>query len=220
MKSYDYVNEKVEIFDLDGLSDNEKKLLNYAGVCFSYMLEEMNDGISNINLCFPDVLIERRVINGDVYSFTDERYRNKTIIIKKYYFPVKTKKEFFNKLKSFCNGKYVIKGLYSYNDVESVSISSYREPIDNINNAHFIDLTVYTMEKFRECFINELNELERVYDETLSSYLNGTFNIGVDIDKLYNDELSRLFDFYDEVLDKEEILKSLNIKTKTCVRKY
>ncbi len=219
MKKDNYIYEKIETFDMDGLNENVKSLLNYSGLCFSYMLQEMNDGISNITLCLPDILIEKKTIEGEVYSYTDNKFRNKIIIEKKYYFPVKAKKEFLNKLKSFCKDNYVVKGIYSYNDVENVKLSSYSSLNDNVSSAHFIDLTVYTKKKFRDCFINELNELQKVYDETLKGYLDGTLNLSVDIDELYNNELSRLLDFYDELDDKNEILDSMNIKPKTYVRK-
>lgn len=214
------IKEEIEIYDVGDIDKNEKKLLSYSGICFSYLLHEMKDGISNIILCFPDVLIEKQKTEQEVYSYIDERVRTKVTIEKKYYFPVKTKKEFLNKMRNYCKNDYVVKGRYTYNDVEVVSFSSYSFSCDNINNGHFIDLTIYTREKFRECFINELNELQRVYEQTLNDYLNGIFNISVDIDELYNNELSRLLDFYDELDDKDEILKSLSIKPKTYIRKY
>lgn len=220
MKNDNYMYEEVETFGMDGIRENEKKLLSSSFICFNYMLQEMKDGVSNIILYLPDVLIEKKKIKENVYSFADEKLKVKTTIFKKYYFPVRTKKKFLDELRNFCKDNYIVKGIYGYNDIENVKLSSYSSLNDNISNAHFIDLTIYTKEKFRECFINELNELQRVYDETLKGYLDGTLNLSIDIDELYNNELSRLLDFYDELDDKNKILDSLNIKPKTYVRKY
>ncbi len=214
----DYINEEIETYGIKEINARENKLLNYSGLYFNAILQEMENGISKIILCLPDILIEKRKTKEKTYDFRLEQEKTKTTITKKYYFPVKTKKEFLDKLRQNGENNYVVKGTYSYNNIEKVTISSYHNPIDNIKNAHTMEITIYTKEKFKECFINELQELQNTYNTTLDKYLGGTLNITIDIDELFNNELSRILDYYEEVEDKEEILKSLDIKKKNQTR--
>lgn len=215
-----YIYEEIENYGLTNKEQEEQKLLNYSIVCFNYMLNEMKDGISKIILCLPDILIEKRKTKENIYDFIREKERTRTTITKKYYFPVKTKKDFLNKLKLYGKDNYIVKGSYSYNNIEKTTISSYDIPIDNIKNLHTMEITIYTKEKFKECFINELKELQKTYNDTLNDYLNGLLNITIDIEELYNNELNRLLDYYEEVENKEEILQELGItqKPKTLVK--
>lgn len=215
-----YIYEEIETYGLTNLKKEEQKLLNYSAVCFNYILNEMQDGISKIILYLPDILIEKRKTKENIYDFTRQKERTKTTITKKYYFNVKTKKEFLNKLKLQGNNNYIVKGSYSYNNIEKTTISSYDTPIDNIKNLHTMEITIYTKEKFKECFINELKELQKTYNDTLNNYLEETLNITIDIEELYNNELNRLLDYYEEVENKEEILQELGItqKHKTLVK--
>ncbi len=206
----DYCDIQTETYGVGDIKRQEKQLLGYSSLCFNYFLEEMKDGMSKIVFCFPDVLIEKTKIKEEIYDFNLEKNKIKTTLTKKYYFPAKTKKQFLDRLR-LAGKNYIVKGNYSFNDIEKRTISSYGDIVDDEKHAHYMEITIYTKEKFTECFINEIKSLIQTYNYTLNQYIEGSLNLSVSIDELFENELSRLFDYYEEVENKEELIKSLGI---------
>lgn len=221
-KNHTKYYQETETYGINNIKQNIKELKKYTPLCLSYFLSDIKNGMAKIDFYFPDVLIEKTKTKENIYDFRLKKTKLKTTITKKYYFPVKTKKEFLTSLKQLSQNNYIIKGNYSLNNIEKQSISSYNPIIDNEKHHHNINLTIYTKEKFKECFIKELKELLNTYKQTKISIEENTLKISEDIDELFNNELSRIIDYYYEVENQEEILKELNIlpkKPKTYTKK-
>lgn len=221
-KTHTKYYQETETYGINNIKQNIKELKKYTPLCLNYFINDIKDGITKINFYFPDILIEKTKTKENIYDFRLCKTKTKTTITKKYYFPVQIKKEFLTNLKQLSQNNYIIKGNFSLNNIEKKTISSYNHIIDNEKHHHNINLTIYTKEKFKDCFIKEIKELLNTYKQTKINIEENTLKISEDIDKLFNNELSRIIDYYYEVENQEEILKELNIlpkKPKTYTKK-